>query len=46
MQAQHALMYASRVDLGLSAPDFASLWKAAADEKRQEELFGPLSSFW
>jgi hypothetical protein len=42
MQVQHGVLQSCSLDLGLPQPDFMRLWQAAADEERQEALFGPL----
>jgi hypothetical protein len=41
MQVQHALIIASLFDLCLVQKDVVGLWKAAADEERHDDLFGP-----
>jgi hypothetical protein len=40
MQLQHGLLHTCTIDLGLPLPDSVRLWQAAADEERQEALFG------
>lgn len=44
VQVQHALMVACMLDLKMSAPEVAGLWRAAAEEERREALFGPLAT--